>query len=366
MRIFKWLKNARFLIVFLIFNMFMSFLLEPAKGASEKMWGGYYKEEELDTIFVGSSVSSMTFNPYIFDEQLGVKSYNMGTPSQAMPQTVRAIEVAIEEHDINTVIFGMGFSTLKYDPIGEAELTFESARARKKGGLGGIINALSYMYSEDVRTEEKSINYLFPWLYNREEMSTGGIIENVTLKVQNIKEELSSGQTDTNQASSKGYANGDTSTFDYEKKWEVNTYRKYGADFNEDMLAEFEVLLQLCNENDVDLIIVNTPHPSFDVVACYESYENNQEQLKALCQKYGAEYYDFSLAKPEIFDAKEEYFGDFEHLNYEGSQIFDQYFCDFLNRRANGEDMNAYFYSVDEFLEVHSDELEEWKNILEE
>ena len=42
------------------------------------------------------------------------------------------------------------------------------------------------------------------------------------------------------------------------------------------------------------------------------------------------EYYDFSLVKPELFEKKNYYFADFEHLNYEGSQKFSEMLCEFL------------------------------------
>ena len=38
----------------------------------------YYKEKQLDTIFIGASFCAATFDPYIYDEQLGVKSNGGG------------------------------------------------------------------------------------------------------------------------------------------------------------------------------------------------------------------------------------------------------------------------------------------------
>ena len=158
------------------------------------MWSGYYAQEEIDTIFIGSSLCQGTFDPRIFDERLGVKSYNMGTPSQAMPQTLRALEVALADHEIETVIFGMGFSSMKLYAVEEAELTFERARAQQKGGIESIKTALSYIYSEDVRNKENSVNYFFPWLYNRDEISVEMISYNVSAKWKAFMKSLTSTQ----------------------------------------------------------------------------------------------------------------------------------------------------------------------------
>jgi len=115
----------------------------------------------------------------------------------------------------------------------------------------------------------------------------------------------------------------------------------------------------------VDLIVINAPHPTFDVISCADYYAKSESQVKELCEKYEVDYYNFSLAKPEVFESKAEYYYNFEHLNYQGSQVFSEAFCDFMEKRASGEDMSQYFYSVEEYYEIHKDELEEWKSIYE-
>lgn len=352
-------KRIGFLVAFLGINMLLSLFLEPANGASEAMWKGYYAEENLDMIFVGSSLCQGAFAPYIFDERLGVNSYNMGTPLQAVPQSVRAIEVALENHDIKTVIYGVGFSTIKYEGMMEAELTFEKARTREKGGIEGVVKSAQYLLSEEIRIDEKSINYLFPWLYNREDLSLSGITRNVNLKIAKVKERYAQEATAGN--SKKGFVNYPGVVFNYDNVWETNSDRYYGNDLNAEMMKSLEDMMILCNDNGVELIIINTPHPFFDVVACYEYYEQNQNEVIALCEQYGVDYYDFSLAKPEIFDVKSEYYSDYEHLNLEGAEAFSEQLCEFLLRRECEENMDAYFYSVDEFLDIYATWLDDWK-----
>lgn len=361
MRIFKVLKKFRFVIVLLVVNMLLSFLIEPANGASARMWSGYYAQEELDTIFVGSSVCQQTFIPDVFDENLGVKSYNMGTPSQAMPQTMQAIKAAVEEHEIKTIIYAMGFSSLMYEPIPEAEITFESARVQKKGGFDGVVDTVEYILSEDVITSEKSVNFLFPWLYNYEALSVETIVKNASEKLQKLKEYIQTGEYDPTDGLKKGFRNDEAGVFNYDNRWMYNTQHYYGEVFSASMLEEFEGMLAFCEKQGIELIVINAPHPVFDVVSCYQSYEKNENILRTYCEKYNVDYFDFSLAKPDVFETRQEYFGDFEHLNRVGSEVFCQQLCGFLMRRAGGEDMSNCFYSVDEFLELHTDELKEWK-----
>ena len=362
MRIFKYL---RFLLAAFAFHLVLSFLLTtPTKSASDLMWEGYYEQEDLDTLFVGSSLCKVSFNPLIFDECLGTNSYNMGTPSQAMSQTLRSVEIALKEHDIQTIIFGMSYSSFKHEPVGEAELTFEKARVTQRGGIQSIFDTINYLYSEDVRTEEKSINFLFPWLYNRSEISLEMIKQNVSMKLQG-----KSGSSDDplldNAPFYKGYQNATTAVVNYDNRWVENSYWHYDAEFDEDMIAELEELMQLCQEKGVELIIINTPRPSFDTTVCYEYFEDNEREFTELCEKYNVDYYDFNLAKQEAFQSQPDYYSDHEHLNEAGATAFANSLCELLIRRENGEDVEKDFMTFDEFLEIYSFWFGEWKAIVE-
>jgi len=365
MRISKIIKPLRFVVLLCVLNVILCFAIEPVGGASETMWSEYFAETELDTIFVGSSVCSATFDPGLINQRLNVKSFNMGTPSQAIAQSVDALEVAFEDHQIKTVVVGMGFFGLQEKPVDEAELTFEKALARELGGIAGVMESVEYLLSKDVRESEKSINYFFPWTYNQVTISWEDIYRNVSTKISPVETVFDASTSERgNWRLEKGYRPY-TGLADYENAWFSNSYYYYSEKFDPDMVAIFEELMQLCNDNEVDLIVINAPHPTFDVISCADYYAKSESQVKELCEKYEVDYYNFSLAKPEVFESKAEYYYNFEHLNYQGSQVFSEAFCDFMEKRASGEDMSQYFYSVEEYYEIHKDELEEWKSIYE-
>jgi pimeloyl-ACP methyl ester carboxylesterase len=78
-------------------------------------------------------------------------------------------------------------------------LTFERAKAEKKGGVERITEGMKYILSEDVRNTEKSINYFFPWLYNQEEVSLAFVSKNVAAKIEAAQSK------ESNEMSKKGY-----------------------------------------------------------------------------------------------------------------------------------------------------------------
>jgi len=359
MRIFKKMKSLCFVLVLGATNLGLSFLLEPVSGVSDSMWSEYSGEAEVDTIFVGSSVCATTFDARIFDEVLGVKSFNMGTPAQPIGQSMDAIEIAYKEHEIKTVIMGTGFFIFQEDPTEEAEMTFTIGHARLRGGIEGIAESITYMLSEEVIGTENSINYAFPWLYNHVEISVDAIYQNVVEKLQAKKENTLS--EDVNAESGKGFRPY-YGEIDKDTIWTNNSYYCYSGTLEPRMMAKFKELMTYCNENGIELIVVNTPHPAHDIVTCYSYYENMDRVISGLCEEYGVAYYDFSLVKPELFENKIEYFYDFEHLNYDGAQNFSNMFCEFLQKRQNGEDVEQYFYTVKEFYETNESLLEEWTN----
>lgn len=352
MWIFKALKPLRFLVVLCILNIVLCFFVVPVNGASDTMWNQYYQEEELDTLFVGSSISATTFDPLIFDEILGVKSFNMGTPAQSILQSIEALEIAFGEHDVQTVVLSVGFFSLQEEVIDAAEMSFKMGRAKGKGGLAGVCGSAKWLLSEEVRETEKSINYFFPWLYNNVAISIDGIRENVLSKLNAVAD-------NTSNIMPKGYRPY-WEEINLDVIWTENSLYYYSGTTEAQMIAKFEELMELCNSEGVDLVVVNTPHPAQDVVACNGIYREMDKLVRELCSRHGVEYYDFSLAKPELFDSKIEYFADCEHLNHNGAQAFSKMFCDFLQKRQNGEDINQYFYTVDEYYDAHEVLLEEW------
>lgn len=363
MQISRWIKPLRFLVVLCVVNIVLSFLLEPAKGSSDTMWTEYYQEEEIDLAFVGASFCSTAFVPHVVDEKLGVNSFNMGTPLQAVGQTVSAVETLLEDHDVDTVVLGTGFFVLQYETLDKAELTFEKARARKKVGLSAIEDTLDYILDEGIRETEKSINYFFPWTYNHEKITKDYIVKNITDKIE--KWEIGLAGTDENvskQGSAKGFRPMQ-GVVDYDAAWEINSYWYYDQAFLEEKVEEFEEILHLCKEKRVDIVVVNTPHPTFDVVSCYQTYEASENEMASICERYDVDYYNFSLAKPEFFDSNPEYYFDFEHLNLDGAVVFSEALCELLELRDAGEDTRQYFYSVEEYYEMHSELLEEWKAV---
>lgn len=109
-------------------------------------------------------------------------------------------------------------------------------------------------------------------------------------------------------------------------------------------------MLQLCQESGTRLLLISAPKTTLDVVS-YETYFDDYAYFKQLAAQYGASYYDFNLAKPELFENKEpDYHKDFTHMNAAGGHAFSLSMAKFLAMLDAGQDVESLFETPSEYL----------------
>lgn len=339
-------KCIVFMSIILFINMILIFILEPKESESKIMWQGFYKEKNLNMLFIGSSVCQRSFNPYIIDDILKTNSFNMGTPAQLLQQTYVGINEAVKKHKIKAVIIGMGHFTLTQKENLNAEIAFTKAKAAKRNKIEKIKEIINFIFSNDHIKKTESINYFFPWIFNRVNIDYENISNNIKNK---INSDWNKNEEKIIYEIGKGFGIARTS----------HNYNKVGSEvsgliYSRDIyLKNFEILKKIskfCKENNVDLIVVNPPHPYYDILSYGDEYFFTMKKLKDFFGSLNISYYDFNLIKPSIFQSKEDYFYDFEHLNEKGSTEFSKSFAKFMKLKANCKDMNEYFYTPEEYL----------------
>lgn len=347
MRISKIIKPIAFILIFCLINMLLTFLLSPGDGASSRMWKEFREYDNIDMIFNGSSYTQKGFNPYTVDEILGTNSFNMGTPEQGLDVTYEAIKTAIETQKIKTVVISLSAYTLGGEMNDNACMTF--LRARKDGMtfIDKVKADLAFVFDADNFGKEKSINYFVPWVYNQIQWNKEDFITNWNVKVH-------------------GYVQDDGVTEYIGKGYECN-YRRLSyltavdknsamlhVEVNDESYDKMRAICQLCNDNGIELFFINTPKAVYDVLSFGEDYYFEvDEGIRGVCQEYGATYYDFNLAKPELFENRKEYLADFEHLNEIGAEVFTKAFCDLYldckTGKKSAEEIQLLFYNREEY-----------------
>ena len=353
----KILKGIAFIAILLGVNLIMTFALVPANGASEVMWNDYYEMEELDTIYIGSSVCLRSFNPFILDEKLGTNSFNMGTPSQPIDLTYLALQTALEEHEIERVYFGFGYFNLTMPNSQQSEAAFLQARNQRMGVWERLETNLSYILKKENIGDSVSVNFMFPWVYNHVQLQVGDIIQNVKAKLAGSSTENLSMVNDEMRnyvGRGFGYYKG---VLDYDNIGNENSVTYYYGEFKPDLMQKMDEICALCKENDVELVIINTPRPTFDVLAYGEEYYDTYLWLKDYLAERGAKYYDFNFVKSEVFDSRPEYYFNFEHLNQEGADEFSRCFAEFEQMRKQNHEVEQCFYDWDMYVNRAEEEM---------
>ena len=351
MRIIKKAKIVLFIAGVICINQLLSFCLCPIGGASEVMWRDYGKTEEIDTVYVGSSVCLRAFDPYTIDELLGTESFNMGTPSQPLQQSYLSVKTAIKEHKLKRVVLGLGYFSLNAEADANALIANWQASKKHAPITEKIRSALEIMLSKSYRNTEDSINFFCPWIYNRVALHRSDIVNNVKQKLAGKTADDDKMVNDEQRqyvGRGFGYYKG---TVDFDKVGNKNSKTTYDYGEQKDAYGFLGKIVKLCKKNNVELVVIHTPHPVFDVISYGEEYFVKYDRLKDFFNEKDVDYYDFNLAKPELYESRNEYYSDFEHLNKEGAEVFSKAFAALMKMRSENVDLEQYFYDKDAYLD---------------
>lgn len=347
----RMIKGCLFITGFIVLNQLFGFVLGQGIGFSEAMWDEYYEMEELNTVYIGASVAQCAFNPFVIDDICDIKSFNMATPAQSLDSNYVALKTAIEEHEIKQVVMGFGYFMLMGDKSLTSDVAFRRAMMEEQPVLKKIENTVEFIFNEDNIGEAVSLNFFCPWVYNHIDLKADRILLNTQNKWKTFQSNETIRPADRQIAYvGRGFAQYLT-TIDYSKVGDVNTKSYYQPEIFASSANKLREICALCEQNDIELIVINTPRPNFDLVTYGEEYYTLYLWAKEFFAENGARYYDFNLAKPEVFKSQPDYFFNFEHLNYLGAEAFSKAFAEFMVRLEQGDNVEDDFYNWQEYIE---------------
>ena len=339
------LRSVAFLAVFVVINICLSFLLIPAENASSKVWYAYNSENnDIDTLFVGSSLIACSVNPYEYDAIANTQSFNFGTPCQHINQSIEAIETVVNDYELKTIVLAIDYGELTLPININAKAAFQQAKVSTLSPIERAGYYCKQAFSKDSIMNPESINYLIPWIYNNVSISPGLILSNVKTKMSgefNILDDDYVG---------RGYSLNDKNLPEDGESIQQNHWDEYG-EFNADTISIILDLIQFCQNKDIRLVLVVPPHPRFDIVNYFPTYYKYYTEFSQIVGNYEAEFYDFNLITSKYFTFDPQYFSDFEHLNTSGATEFSHMLAKFL-QQSKENDMSSCFYKYDEYVDL--------------
>ena len=123
------------------------------------------------------------------------------------------------------------------------------------------------------------------------------------------------------------------------------------------MLLEYRDLLAA---HGTELIVLIYPNMNAHNLA-EPSFLGYNRSLTFFCRNNGIECVNFALAKPELLPNLDPYYFDIYHVNGEGADLFSSAVARWLNLRAAGEDTTPLFYgSNEEYLQAFDTVTNTW------
>lgn len=314
--------------------------MPPDNGSSLAMWQAYHEKKDVDIVVIGSSLASCSLPEDEFSAATGKTVSLMATNSQSWDMSQIALETVLREHHPERVILVMDPANMTGDPYPKAQKAFLYAELQTAEPKNIPAEFLRYVTSSDNFTGDNSLNAFFPW-------QSGTWPDNWP---ETIRHKVSRAGEILSERILHRQDDGSDAVIDFNKAGNKNTWNWIGHTFTQTHIDELTAMLALCQQKGVPLLLITAPRTTMDVIS-YQTYFDDYAYFKQLCAQYGASYYDFNLAKPELFESVEpDYFSDYAHMNHAGGRAFSQSMAKFLALLDEGQEVDSLFKTPEEYL----------------
>ena len=282
----------------------------------------FYKEDEWDVVFFGTSQTYCTFDPMIFDEY-ALKTYNRGRQQQTMNYTYYYIKDAFDVSDIDVVvleIFGMFYDE------GDERFINETIRESSLGDFR--YSPIKLEVIRECVPEEKQFPYLFPLDKYHSNWE---------------KWDFTSFDAFQDTVISPYYFEGEDRGYKRWSSYEWTDYPDWGtlhSGYHEDVYEEnmkyLEMIRELCEANNAELLLVRGPFP------CYEMVIGKTNTIMDWAIDNHVEMVNFMNLTGEIgMDFGMDSLDGGVHLNESGAAKVSRYLAEYLMDNYFGWDLQS-------------------------
>lgn len=311
----------------------------------------HHEEDNIDTLFVGSSHVRRSVNPLIIDEITGLHSFNCGTSGQWIDGSLAVIRDACRNNDVEQIYLDMYYSMLEADFQERISMAQTYLIADY---LPWSVDKVRYLlhasdpkyYSNSFivarRNWEKLVDTEYVAdLYERKH-------EQTYLNYEWVDWESAYGDYYV----ARGFFTNDSSS-ESRQRW--NSYA-YSEIQNIDQISRkdgdwrqtLEQIVNYCASREIRLILYTTPEPEWTFIG-KGNYQEYTDAIRSVAEEYDLPYYDFNLIKPEYFDDNDgSIFMDVDHMNSKGAGLFSTLLGKFIAGDLEGEDL--FYSSLEEKL----------------
>ena len=331
-----WVRAAAFLVFLALVNSLLNFVLMPAGNFTRRMLEDLHRSEPLDVVFCGSSLALYHFDPDVLEPALNARVFDLGASSADFPASYYLLKEMFRTQSPRLVVLAV--EARQYARQQEDPLVYVSLAPYLKSPL---IRARYYWATA------QDGSYLDRLLWWR-----GYHVKGPRSALQNVREKLfpdpDPAPQDGLQYVRDGYVYVDPSA---PAAHLPDTVDETGPeDFTGESREYVQKIARLCRQHGVQLMLVNTPLPA-QALRAMPRYFEADAAIAESARQAGVPYYNFNLARPELFSPRPEMFRDLSHMNADGARAFSAAFASFLQRLAAGEDVSGLFYTPEQAKE---------------
>ena len=276
----------------------------------------YDNKGNNDVIFVGDCEVYENFSPITLYEEYGITSYIRGSAQQMIWQSYYLMEETLKYEKPKAFIFNV--LSMKYDT---PESTGDSSQreAYNRMTLDGMRwsaskwNSVMASLTEQEKEKESIFSYIFPLLRYHDRWSS---LESQDFKYFFKKKQLSD--------------NGYLMQTGIKPATKHNERRPKSFDFGENSYKYLDMMVELCEKNGVELILVKAPSLS------PKWWDKWDEQMVDYAKKHNLAYYNLLDMTEEIgIDWQTDTYDTGLHLNVYGAEKLSSYFGNILSAKHN-------------------------------
>lgn len=324
------LKIVTFIVLLAITGYSMGFILEFMHKRNivesydsfvkAKRWSDFYSQQrDINALFIGSSHSYVSYDPEIFNNKLGINSFNFGTPSQQPDMGYYLLKEVLNHSKPNLVVYDVFWARLENES-GIAQVLFNYEFIKKSENKDEIFDNL-------FSTKDK-FEYFFKVLRYRLDLSEYmNRLINSFVGISNKENEY--------QYKSKGFVFSEK-VVDPLVLAKDKTYAEYKfKGLNKTQTEYLEKTIELCRSNNISLLLVTSPLPPTILNQLKNNYANIYLDIKKIADNYNIEYVDLNLINEKKNIVTDANFADNNHLNYSGAEIVSNYLSEHIRNKGN-------------------------------
>ena len=291
-------------------------LMGNGRFSPQQRWTDFYAQppDSIDLIFLGSSHAYRHFDPAIFDRELKLNSFNLGSPMQNPVTSFYVFkEVLLTQHP-KIVVFEVFLNTFDLDDqFAYAMYNFEFMKSKK--------NKIDFLWNG--YRKQDLIYFLLPsYSYRNNFFDLMRLI---------LRQEIPD-EDYGDVYKSKGYV--ENKQIAKEKELiKNNIFRLHPFSINKvnsNNIRHLNQFVEMCRLKGIKMILVTSPLPDTSL-SFIDDYPSMHRYVQNLASRYNLEYIDYVQMQiddeADIFQEKD--FLDSHHLNNAGVQKFD---LDFAKR----------------------------------